>query len=138
MAKVENFELRVELSGNINDPVKVFVDYEIVFSDLDRLANVTYRETCELFGVDVGVGDIGAGGNDLLLSSSQLLDQITATDGQFTVTRSLSKQITRTKANEDPSPIRPKDELRAEVRMIDEQGQVQPVHEVSNLVEDWF
>jgi hypothetical protein len=138
MATIKNLTLSVELTGQLGSDVKVHAEYDIFFSALDRLANVVYHETCQLIGDDTGVGDVGNGGDDILLPPSKLLDTITATDGRESVHRTLTKTISRDLANEDPSRLQPKDELRVEVRLEDEQDQVQPQFAESNLVEGKF
>ena len=135
LASVQNFTLDIQLNGNINDPVTAIAEYDIVYSDLDRLANISYREVVRLKGDDTNVGDIGAGADDDLATFS---DSVIETGGQQQLHRRFSRTISRAKANEDPSVLQPKDELRAEVRMTDVQGQVQPVFAESNLVEGRF
>lgn len=134
MAKVRNLELGTLLKDDT--AVTLIVDYDIVFSDLDRLANIRYREVATAIGDDTGIaGDVANGGDDLL---AVMLNQITATDGQQTVHRHLEKTISRSTANGDKSILAPKDELRAEVSMKDVQNQVPPVFEESDLVEARF
>lgn len=101
MAKVRNFTLRTQLNGGVNGTVTAIVDYDIDFSDLDRLANIRYREVATLIGDDTNIaGDVANGGDDEL---AVLLNQITATDGQQTVHRHLERTISRSTANEDRS-----------------------------------
>lgn len=136
MARVRNFTLRTQLNGGVNGTVTAIVDYDIDFSDLDRLANIRYREVATQIGDDTNIaGDVANGGDDEL---AVLLNQITATDGQQTVHRHLERTISRSTANEDRSILAPKDELRAEVSMRDVQNQVPPVFAEGNLVEGRF
>ncbi|MGH3941075.1 MAG: hypothetical protein ACRDTG_21035 [Pseudonocardiaceae bacterium] len=136
MATIRNLQLEVQLNGGPNDPVRVVVDYDIVFNSLDRNENVRYRELARVIGDDTGIpGDILNAGDDLL---RVMLDQVTETAGQQAVRRHLERTISRSTANEDPSGFAPKDELRAEVSLRDVQGLLQPVFAESNLVEDRF
>ena len=136
MAQIKNVELKVEFDAVNEDDIVVTVDYDIEFSDLDRIANVVYHETCLLVGVDTkGSGDIGNGGDDILKS---LVDQVTATGRQTAVHRNASKVVKRHVLNEDPSPLQPRDELRAEVRMDDQAGQVITATGRSAILADRF
>ena len=138
MATIAQVLLRRHDVAGEDNVIGIAIEYEIVFSDLDRLANVTYHETCRLIGDDTGVGDIGNGGDDVLLPPSLLVDQTTPTDNQTSVLRTTGRRITRAKANEDPSPLQPWDELRAEVRLVDVNNQVQPVFAESKILADRF
>ena len=93
-------------------------------------------ETCLLVGVDTaGSGDIGNGGDDVLAT---MVDRDTATGSQTTVHRNASKIIKRRVLNKDPSPLQPRDELRAEVRMEDKAGQVITATGRSRILADRF
>jgi hypothetical protein len=139
MATIDEVILTQSAVAGEDDVIEITIEYEIVFSDLDRLANVTYHETCRLIGDDTDIpGDVGNGGDDVLLPPSLLIDQTTPTANQTSVQRTTGRRLTKKKANEDPSPFAPRDELRAEVRMVDVDNQVQPVFAESKLLVDRF
>jgi hypothetical protein len=134
MAKVQNVKLEVEYDAEDENTITVGIEYDITFNDVDVNNQVAYREVCKLIGVDTGVGDIGNGGDDLLLV---VLDRTTGATQQ-PIHRQLRRNVKRSKLNEDPSPFQPRDELQAEVRMNDLDGQFEPVFAESAILADRF
>ena len=136
MAKIKNVELRVEFDAVHEDDITVTVDYDIEFSQLDKVAKVVYHETCVLVGVDTaGSGDLGNGGDDILAT---MVDRVTTAGLDTVIHRAASKVLKRRVLNEDPSPLQPRDELRAEVRMEDQAGQVAAATGRSAILADRF
>lgn len=132
MAKIQTVELTKSDVAGENDVFEIAVEYVIEFNERDRDGNVTYHETCRLIGDDTNVpGDIANGGDDELLV---LVNRTTATNNQTLVTRKAERRLSRRRANEDPSPFTPRDELRAEVRMVDLDGQFPEVFAESPLI----
>jgi hypothetical protein len=139
MPTIDEVILTQSAVGGEDDVIEITIEYEIAFDDLDRLANVTYHETCRLIGDDTDIpGDAGNGRDDVLLPPSLLIDQTTDTGNQTLVKRTTGRRLTKKKANEDPSPLAPRDELRAEGRLVDLNNRLQPVIEVSKLLVDRF
>jgi hypothetical protein len=130
MARVSPIDLQVILSGDGDATLEG--SWTIDFDRFDVSSNLEYQEVVNLVGVDQDVGDVNDTRNDHL---RVLRAENIRAEGATTVARSITSAVSTRLLNEDPSPIRPRDEIMLTVAL---KPLVDAAGAVSNIVRAQF